>query len=99
MSTELYYVYLMTDAGRERLYAGVTCDLAERIREHREQRINDEQLSQDVVKLVYYEITDDIVWAMHRQRMLIGRSRDAIDALVRNMNPLWLDLADNLTRE
>lgn len=47
-------------------------------------------------RLVYYEVTSDIVVAIEREKQIKGWSRHKKNALVQAMNPDWNDLYDSL---
>ena len=48
----------------------------------------------NVDKLVYFEETDDVCWAISREKQLKGGSRqDKIDLVIKD-NSEWLDLSE-----
>jgi putative endonuclease len=94
-------VYFLPSKNRKTLYIGVTTDLAQRLREHR----NPEAVSSafaaryHTVDLVYYEAFDGIELAIAREKQLKGWRREKKDALVTKMNPRWEDLSSRFERE
>jgi putative endonuclease len=49
-----------------------------------------------VVKLVYYEDTDDVLSAIEREKQIKAGSRRKKIELIESMNPEWLDLYEDL---
>ena len=93
--TKQYYVYLMSSFGKT-LYIGVTNDLARRVEQHRNSRVASFTSRYRITMLVYYEVTDDIVAAIAREKQLKGWRRERKIALVESLNPGWLDLSSEL---
>lgn len=87
------FVYIMTNAGNEVLYVGVTSDLANRCRQH----INKEHEGSftaryNINKLVFYERHESIVAAIAREKQIKGGSRKKKIELIEARNPHWNDL-------
>ncbi len=89
-----YFVYILASDTRE-LYIGVTNNLERRLAEHRLSRDEESYSARHQTKrLVYYEITPDVVAAIHREKRLKRLSRVRKLRLIERMNPAWKDLAD-----
>ena len=89
-----YFVYILASDTRE-LYIGVTNDLERRLSEHRLGQDKESYSARHETKrLVYYEMTPNVVSAIHREKRLkrLGRVRKL--RLIERMNPAWKDLAD-----
>ena len=87
----------MTNPSDTVLYTGVTNNLHRRVFEHRQKHDPTSFTSRyNVTKLVYYEVADDIMSAIEREKQLKGASRKKKLKLIREMNPLWKDLADEI---
>ncbi len=88
-----YYVYILTNHNDKVMYIGVTDDLARRIQEHKSESIGGFTKRYHVHKLVYYEQCTDVNAAIAREKQLKGWKREKKNALVRSMNPDWIDLS------
>jgi len=88
-----YYVYFITNTYNTVLYAGVTNHLQRRIDEHRS-RVDAGSFSSryKLWKLVYYEYSENIQYAIGREKELKGWVRRKKDELIEKVNPAWKDL-------
>jgi putative endonuclease len=87
-----YYVYIMTNKGNRVLYTGVTNDLQRRASEHKNKLVKGFTKKYNVIKLVFYEVCDDIESAILREKQIKGWLRAKKIALIESMNPEWRDL-------
>lgn len=94
--TRQYYVYIMTDVRNTVLYVGVTNDLIRRIYEHKEKLVNGFTKKYNIVKLVYYEVFDDVEDAILREKQIKAGSRQKKVQLIDSTNKEWRDLYDEL---
>jgi putative endonuclease len=93
MSQKTYYVYILSNRSRM-LYVGMTNNLFRRIYEHKE-KINPGFSSKyNLVRLVYFEETDDVNQAIQREKQIKGWLRRKKIMLIERENPGWIDLAD-----
>jgi len=92
----LYYVYIMTNKGDTVLYTGVTNDLKRRVYEHKEKLANGFTQKYNLVKLVYYEVFEDVESAIWREKQIKGGSRQKKIDLIHSMNKEWHDLYEEL---
>jgi putative endonuclease len=90
------YVYLLMNKSNSVIYTGVTSDLKKRVYEHREKCIDGFTKKYNVTKLVYYEVFDDIVTAITREKRIKGGSRQKKLDLAMSVNPSLSDLYDAL---
>jgi putative endonuclease len=90
------WVYFMTNKPNGILYAGVTSNLARRAFEHREGLISGFSKRYGLKRLVYCEQYDDIRLAIQREKTLKHWPRAWKVRLIREMNPEWDDLYDQL---
>ena len=88
-----YSVYIMTNKRNSVLYTGVTNDLERRIYEHQNKLIEGFTKKYNVIKLVYYEMTEDITAAIEREKQIKGWLRKKKIALIEAVNPSWKDLS------
>jgi putative endonuclease len=86
----------MTNAGNTVLYVGVTNDLMRRVYQHKEKLADGFTRKYNVVKLVYYEILEDIQNAIVREKQIKAGSRHKKLELINGMNREWRDLYDQL---
>jgi putative endonuclease len=90
------WVYIITNKPNGILYAGVTSNLARRTFEHREGLISGFSKRYGLKRLVYCERYDDIRLAIQREKTLKHWPRAWKVRLIRDMNPEWNDLYDQL---
>mgnify|MGYP001586701074 CR=1 FL=1 len=86
----------MTNKANTVIYTGVTSDLQKRIYEHKQKLVGGFTKKYNVNKLVYYEVFDDIESAIVREKQIKGGSRKKKIDLIRNMNPRFRDLYNEL---
>ena len=91
-----YYVYILTNQHHTVLYTGVTNDLKRRVYEHRTKAVAGFTSRYNIGKLVFFEVTDDVVGAIGREKQIKGGSRRKKIELIDRMNPAWRDLYEEL---
>ncbi len=91
-----YYVYILSNNAGSVLYTGVTNDLMRRVFEHKNKFVDGFTSRYNVSRLVYYEVGDDPICAIEREKQIKGGSRGKKLALIATMNPEWRDLYDEL---
>jgi putative endonuclease len=91
-----YYVYILTNKSNKVLYIGVTNDLIRRLFEHKNKLVDGFTKKYNLVKLVYYEATDDVEGALGREKQLKNWHRDWKINLIKQFNPEWKDLSEAL---
>lgn len=91
-----YCVYIVTNKNNKVLYTGITNNLQRRIFEHKQKLVEGFTKKYNVEKLVYYEVFNDVKYAITREKQIKSRSRQKKIDLVNEMNPMWCDLYDNL---
>ena len=75
------------------LYVGMTNDLIRRVQEHKEGLIDGFTKKYNIHKLLYYEETDDVWFAIEREKQLKKWRRDKKEFLINIENKKWADLA------
>ncbi|KIZ47604.1 MULTISPECIES: GIY-YIG nuclease family protein [Rhodopseudomonas] len=93
-----YYVYLLAGRKDGPLYLGVTNDLVRRVYEHRSKAVPGFTSRYHITKLVWFEIYDDPLSAIAREKEIKKWRRDWKVALIVKDNPDWSDLYDDITR-
>ena len=81
-----YYVYIVASKHRT-LYTGVTNDLQKRLSEHCEGLTGGFTKKYNIHRLVYFEVTEDPMAAIVREKQIKGWSRAKKVALVESRNP------------
>ncbi|MCP9626418.1 GIY-YIG nuclease family protein [Rhodopseudomonas palustris] len=87
-----YYVYLLSSDKHGTLYLGVTSDLIRRVHEHRTHAAPGFTSRYGVAHLVWFEIYDDALTAIAREKQLKKWRRDWKMRLIEEQNPDWVDL-------
>ena len=96
MQNKYSYVYILSDENNNKLYIGVTSNLINRIREHKEQHVKGYTQRHNIHKLVYYEDYLDIRDALNREKQLKKWRREKKECLIKKMNPGWNDLYNEI---
>jgi putative endonuclease len=86
----------MANKWRTTLYTGVTSDLPKRIYEHKNNLVEGFSKKYSTHALVYYEVTDEMLAAIEREKQIKGGSRAKKVALIESMNPTWRDLSADI---
>ena len=86
----------MTNKDNAVLYTGVTNNLIKRTYEYKAKLIDGFSSRYNVIKLVYYEIFEDIENAIIREKQIKGGSRQKKIDLINKMNKSWNDLYEEL---
>ena len=88
-----YYVYIMANKTNVAIYTGVTNNLQRRVYEHKNNLLPDSFTAKyNIHKLVYFETTTDIYFAIEREKQIKSHSRKWKNDLVNSLNPEWDDL-------
>ena len=96
MGDRRYYVYVMTNARNTVLYTGVTNNLQRRVFEHKNGIGSAFTKKYKLNKLVYYEVGENVLAAIAREKQIKGGSRQKKVDLVNVLNPEWKDLCEEL---
>ena len=89
-------VYILASKRNGTLYIGVTSHLPQRVYQHKMGLVEGFTKKYDVKILVYFELCDDMVSAITREKSLKGIARAKKIALIESQNPEWVDLAEKL---
>lgn len=93
------YVYIVTNANKRALYVGVTDDLRRSMQEHRSKLAGGFTAKYDVDRLVYYEISPDMMTAGERKKAIRKLEREEKNRLIEESNPGWKDLGVELEQD
>ena len=89
-------VYILASARNGTLYTGVTSDLVARIWQHKNDIVSGFSQKYVTHTLVYYELADDMLSAIKREKQIKSGSRARKIALIESVNPDWADLYEGL---
>ena len=89
-------VYILASQRKGTLYTGVTNDLSRRIWEHKNDLIEGFTRKYSVHQLVYYELHNDMVTAITREKQIKKWKRSWKIELIERDNPDWRDRWDEL---
>ena len=78
------------------IYTGVTSNLIKRVYEHKYADVDGFTKKHGCQYLVYYELIDDMLSAIAREKQLKGGKRKNKLALIEKINPYWHDLYETL---
>jgi putative endonuclease len=87
-----YYVYLLASDKHGTLYLGMTNDVVRRVHEHKSKAVAGFTKRYSVDRLVWFEIYDDALTAIAREKELKKWRRDWKIRLIEESNPQWIDL-------
>ena len=91
-----YYVYFMTNWSNKVLYVGVTNDLKRRLFEHITGKNQGFTFKYNLNKLVYYEVYNDSLISIRREKQIKKWTREKKNNLVELKNPNWEDLGKKI---
>jgi putative endonuclease len=91
-----FYVYILASRKDGAIYIGVTNDLVRRVYEHRQKAVPGFASKYNITRLVWFEIHDDPVFAITREKELKKWKRNLQIKLIETDNPEWLDLYDTI---
>ena len=87
-----YYTYILASKRNGTLYIGVTNDLVRRVYEHKNDFVEGFTEKYRVHDLVYFELHDEIEFAIKREKQIKKWNRDWKLALIEKANGAWRDL-------
>lgn len=96
MKDKQFYVYITTNYSNKSIYTGITNDLIRRIYEHKSGLKDSFTSKYKVDRLVYYEIFNDSINAITREKEIKGWTRRKKINLINSSNPQWEDLYEKL---
>jgi putative endonuclease len=86
------YVYILANRKYGTLSLGVTNNIIRRVHEHRTKVVGGFTARYGVDKLVWFEIYDNAISAISREKELKKWRRDWKIRLIEEQNPGWVDL-------
>ena len=94
MEATRYFVYILANRPGGVLYTGVTNDLKRRVFEHKSGEGGGFTKRYNVDRLVYYEVLDESLTAITREKQIEAGPRRRKIELIESVNPEWIDLYD-----
>jgi len=89
-------VYILANKPNGTLYIGVTNDLVKRTWEHRNDMVESFSKRYGIHRLVYYELFEDMVTAITREKQMKKWRRSWKLVLIEKQNPDWNDLGEGI---
>jgi putative endonuclease len=96
MGARNYFVYILANRPDGALYTGVTNDLKRRVFEHKTKAGGGFTMRYNVDRLVYFEVFDDSLAAITREKQIKAGPRKRKVELIESVNRRWIDLYDEL---
>ena len=96
MQNRQYYTYIATNKLNTVLYTGVTNKIIKRMYEHKNGFVSSFTSMYKIIKLVYFEVFNNINEAIAREKQIKAGSRKKKIELIKKMNPNFEDLYDRL---
>jgi putative endonuclease len=91
-----YYVYILASRRDGAIYVGITNDLVRRTYEHRSKAVPGFTAKYNITRLVWFEIYDDLISAISREKESKKWKRAWKVQLVEKTNPTWDDLYESI---
>jgi putative endonuclease len=91
-----YFIYILSNIRDTVVYTGVTNDLVRRVYEHKNDFVDGFTKKYRVHKLVYYEVCENALSAIQREKQIKSWSRKKKNVLIDAMNPGWEELYGRL---
>jgi putative endonuclease len=89
-------VYILASKRNGTLYIGVTSDLQKRAWEHKNDLVEGFTKRYGVHRLVYYELHEEMMLAIRREKQMKKWNRDCTLRLIERRNPDWQDLWEEI---
>lgn len=91
-----FYVYILASRRDGAIYVGITNDLVRRVYEHRIKAVPGFTTKYNITRLVWFDIYDDPVSAISREKELKKWKRAWKVQLIEKDNPNWDDLYESI---
>ena len=91
-----YYVYILANKRNGTLYTGITSDIIRRVWEHKTPSLLSFTSKYKVSRLVYYEMHNDVMEAIKREKNIQSWQRMWKLRLIEEGNPNWDDLYEKI---
>jgi len=91
-----YFVYILASRKDGAIYIGVTNDIVRRVYDHRTKAVPGFTSKYNITRLVWFEIYDDPISAISREKELKKWRRAWKVQLMEAQNPDWNDLYESI---
>ena len=92
----MYYMYILASKKNGTIYVGITNDLVRRVWEHKNDVVEGFTKKYGVHLLVYYELTENSIIAIEREKQIKKWKRYWKVKLIEERNKEWKDLYINI---
>lgn len=99
MNNKSAYIYILTNKTNNVFYIGVTSNLKKRIWEHKNKIVEGFSKKYNLNKLVYYEVGEDMLSAIAREKQLKNWHREWKINLIKAQNPNFKDLYNDILQD
>ena len=89
-------IYILASQRNGTLYIGATSDLVQRVWQHKTHEVEGFSNRYGVDKLVHFELFEDMLSAIAREKQLKKWNRAWKLELIESQNPTWRDLWDEI---
>ena len=89
-------IYILASQRNGTLYIGATSDLVQRVWQHKTHEVEGFSNRYGVDKLVHFELFEDMLSAIAREKQLKKWNRAWKVELIESQNPTWRDLWDEI---
>jgi len=87
---------MLTNSTNKVLYTGITNNLTQRVWQHKNKISKGFTEKYNINKLVYYEIAENPISAISREKSIKNLVRRKKDILINDFNPKWEDLYEKI---
>jgi len=91
-NSKQYYVYMMSNKSGT-FYTGMTNNLERRVFEHKNKLVGGSTKRYNINRLLYFDSTDDVGYAIEREKQIKGMLRSKKVELIKSINPTMGDLS------
>lgn len=91
-----HFVYILANKPHGAIYIGSARDLRQRIEQHRSGVVGGHTKRYNIKTLVYFELHEKTLEAIHRERRLKRWRRSWKDQLIESVNPQWRDVSADI---
>ncbi len=92
LKRKMYYVYILATQDNKKIHIDVTNDLVRRVYEHKQGFVDSYTKKFQIHKLIYFEETTSIYFAIIREKQLKKWTRNKKDTLINKINSKWLEI-------
>jgi putative endonuclease len=85
-------VYILSNKSHSTLYTGVTSDIEQRVKQHRNHTFGGFSAKYNLTQLLHFEEFGSMAEAIAREKQIKSWSRKRKDELISDNNPSWKDL-------